>query len=58
MESCCIGLDLGTMFTTAAASNGGRSCIRSEVGFARDAVAKRLELKSSLVTELISIDLL
>ena len=42
MESCCIGIDLGTMFTTAAASNGGRSCIRSEVGFARDAVAKHL----------------
>ncbi|MGB1926449.1 MAG: hypothetical protein ACPHL6_07955, partial [Rubripirellula sp.] len=42
MDICCIGIDLGTMFTTAAASNGGRSCIRSEVGFARDAVAKHL----------------
>ncbi len=42
MDNCCIGIDLGTMFTTAAASNGARSCIRSEVGIARDAVAKHL----------------
>ncbi len=42
MDKCCIGIDLGTMFTTAAASNGGRTCVRSEVGFPRDAVARHM----------------
>ena len=54
MDVCCIGIDLGTMFTTAAASNGGRSCIRSEVGFARDAVAKHLIGSSVVLGDLVT----
>lgn len=54
MDASCIGIDLGTMFTTAAASNGGRSCIRSEVGFARDAIAKHLIGEDVVIGELVN----
>ena len=54
MDASCIGIDLGTMFTTAAASNGGRSCIRSEVGFARDAIAKHLIGEDIVIGELVN----
>jgi rod shape-determining protein MreB and related proteins len=38
----CVGIDLGTMYTTAAGGNGARLCLPSEVGFPKDVVAKHL----------------
>ncbi|MDG2390542.1 MAG: rod shape-determining protein [Planctomycetaceae bacterium] len=39
MSIANVGIDLGTMYTVMAASNGCRKCIASEVGFPRDAAA-------------------
>ncbi len=42
MTENCVGIDLGTLYTTAAGGNGANSCLPSEVGFPRDIVAKHL----------------
>ncbi len=42
MAENCIGIDLGTLYTTAAGGNGANFCLPSEVGFPRDIVAKHL----------------
>ncbi|MGB0599695.1 MAG: rod shape-determining protein [Rubripirellula sp.] len=42
MSIANVGIDLGTMYTAMAASNGCRKCIASEVGFPRDAAARLL----------------
>lgn len=42
MSIANVGIDLGTMYTAMAASNGCRKCMPSEVGVPRDAAARLL----------------
>ncbi len=63
MTENCVGIDLGTLYTTAAAGNGANYCLPSEVGFPRDIVAKHLigqahVLGSDIATHRSSLDVI
>ena len=63
MTENCVGIDLGTLYTTAAAGNGANYCLPSEVGFPRDIIAKHLigqahVLGSDIATHRSSLDVI